>query len=151
MPFCDYRIAEYLYRVPWEMKDRAGFEKGMLRHAMEGWLPAQVLWRKKSPYPKTHDPAYLALMRRRLDRLLADKSAPLWELIRPERAWCMAGEELSQPWYGQLMMRPQTIAYFCQITIGCGTTAWIFSFESLGGGSCSRRYAVSCPNSCKSV
>ena len=115
VPFCDYRIAEYLYRVPWEMKDHGGFEKGLLRRAMEGWLPAQVLWRKKSPYPKTHDPAYLALMRRRLDRLLADKSAPLWELIRPERAWCMAGEELSQPWYGQLMMRPQTIAYFCQI------------------------------------
>ena len=115
VPFCDHRIAEYLYRVPWEMKDHAGFEKGLLRRAMEGWLPAQVLWRKKSPYPKTHDPAYLALMRRRLGRLLADKSAPLWELIRPERAWCMAGEELSQPWYGQLMMRPQTIAYFCQI------------------------------------
>lgn len=115
VPFCDHRIAEYLYRVPWEMKDRAGFEKGMLRHAMEGWLPAQVLWRKKSPYPKTHDPEYLALMRRRLDRLLADKSAPLWELIRAERAWRMAGEELSRPWYGQLMMRPQTIAYFCQI------------------------------------
>ena len=115
VPFCDHRIAEYLYRVPWEMKDHAGFEKGLLRRAMESWLPAQVLWRKKSPYPKTHDPAYLALMRRRLGRLLADKSAPLWELIRPERAWCMAGEELSQPWYGQLMMRPQTIAYFCQI------------------------------------
>ena len=115
VPFCDHRIAEYLYRVPWEMKDHAGFEKGLLRRAMAGWLPEQVLWRKKSPYPKTHDPAYLALMRRRLDALLADNTAPLWELIRPERAEAMAREELKQNWYGQLMTRPQAIAYFCQI------------------------------------
>lgn len=115
VPFCDHRIAEYLYRVPWEMKDHAGFEKGLLRRAMALWLPEQVLWRKKSPYPKTHDPAYLALMRRRLDALLADNTAPLWELIRPERAEVMAREELKQNWYGQLMTRPQTIAYFCQI------------------------------------
>ena len=115
VPFCDHRIAEYLYRVPWEMKDHNGFEKGLLRSAMEGWLPDEVLWRKKSPYPKTHDPRYLELMRRRLHRLLADKKAPLWELIRPERAYTMAGEELQQNWYGQLMTRPQTIAYFCQL------------------------------------
>ena len=115
VPFCDHRIAEYLYRVPWEMKDHFGYEKGLLRHAMEGWLPKEILWRKKSPYPKTHDPRYLALMRRRLDALLADKKAPVWELIRPEQASVLAGEEMEQNWYGQLMTRPQTIAYFCQI------------------------------------
>jgi asparagine synthase (glutamine-hydrolysing) len=54
-------------------------------------------------------------MQQRLDRLLADRSAPVWELIRPEGAAAMAGAELSVPWYGQLMTRPQTIAYFCQI------------------------------------
>ena len=115
VPFCDHRIAEYLYRVPWEMKDHGGYEKGLLRTAMSGWLPEEVLWRKKSPYPKTHDPQYLELMRRRLQRLLSDKHAPLWELIRPERASILAREEQTQNWYGQLMTRPQTIAYFCQI------------------------------------
>ena len=115
VPFCDHRIAEYLYRVPWEMKDHGGYEKGLLRTAMQGWLPEEVLWRKKSPYPKTHDPAYLARMQLRLDRLLADRVAPVWELIRSEGAAAMAGAELSAPWYGQLMTRPQTIAYFCQI------------------------------------
>ena len=115
VPFCDHRIAEYLYLVPWEMKDHGGYEKGLLRRAMAGWLPEEVLWRKKSPYPKTHDPEYLARMQRRLDRLLADRSAPVWELIRPEGAAAIAGAELSAPWYGQLMTRPQTIAYFCQI------------------------------------
>ena len=115
VPFCDWRIAEYLYRVPWAMKDHGGYEKGLLRHAMQGWLPENVLWRKKSPYPKTHDPAYLALMHRRLDGIFADKSAPLWELVQPERLRALTQAEQPWPWYGQLMTTPQTIAYFCQL------------------------------------
>ena len=115
VPFCDHRIAEYLYRIPWEMKDHGGYEKGLLRHAMAGRLPEEILWRKKSPYPKTHDPAYLALMRRRLDALLADKNAPIWLLIQPGAAKGLASTEMDWPWYGQLMKTPQTIAYLCQI------------------------------------
>ena len=115
VPFCDHRIAEYLYRVPWEMKDLQGREKGLLRHAMAGWLPDEIIGRKKSPYPKTHDPRYLARMRRRLEGLLADKNAPLWSLIRPAQAVRLTEEPMQQPWYGQLMREPQTIAYFCQI------------------------------------
>ena len=115
VPFCDHRIAEYLYRVPWQMKDHGGYEKGLLRRAMDGWLPDQILWRKKSPYPKTHDPAYLALMHRRLERLLSDRSAPLWELVRPGALEELVHADTEQPWYGQLMTRPQTIAYFCQL------------------------------------
>lgn len=115
VPFCDHRIAEYLYRIPWEMKDHGGYEKGLLRQAMAGRLPEAILWRKKSPYPKTHDPAYLALMRRRLDTLLADKKAPIWSLIRPTEALRVSQIEPDWPWYGQLMGMPQTIAYFCQI------------------------------------
>ncbi len=60
VPFCDYRIAEYLYSVPWEFKDYHGQEKGLLREAMRGVLPDEVLWRRKSPYPKTWNPSYLA-------------------------------------------------------------------------------------------
>ena len=115
VPFCDHRIAEYLYRVPWAMKDHGGYEKGLLRRAMEGRLPPKILWRKKSPYPKTHDPEYLERMRRRLDVLLQDKKAPLWELIRPTEAGRLAKGEMDWPWYGQLMKTPQTIAYLCQL------------------------------------
>ena len=82
---------------------------------MRGWLPEQILWRKKSPYPKTHDPRYLALMRRRLDDILEDRHAPIWQLLRSERIFRFSQEELAWPWYGQLMRTPQTIAYFCQI------------------------------------
>ena len=42
VPFCDYRIAEYLYGVPWEFKDYQGQEKGLLRRAVEGLLPEHL-------------------------------------------------------------------------------------------------------------
>ena len=58
VPFCDYRIVEYLYSVPLEIKDYNGFEKGILRKAYSDMLPKEILWRKKSPYPKTHNPIY---------------------------------------------------------------------------------------------
>ena len=114
VPFCDYRIAEYLYGVPWEMKDYQGREKGLLRHAMEGLLPDKVLYRKKSPYPKTFDPAYEQLVSERLQRLLGEES-PLWHLVCREEAEKLLTVEHSWPWYGQLMRRPQTIAYLLQL------------------------------------
>ena len=115
VPFCDYRIAEYLYGVPWEFKDYRGVEKGLLRYAMEGVLPKEVLWRKKSPYPKTHDPKYLQLVTDRMNRLLDDKSAPLFAIIQPGKIKQLLRQENPWPWYGQLMRLPQTIAYLLQI------------------------------------
>ena len=114
VPFCDYRIAEYLYGVPWEMKDWQGREKGLLRHAMEGLLPGEVLYRKKSPYPKTFDPEYEQIVRARLKRLL-ETDSPLWHLISREQAVLLSENEMPWPWYGQLMRRTQTMAYLLQM------------------------------------
>jgi asparagine synthase (glutamine-hydrolysing) len=47
VPFCDYRIAEYLYAVPWEMKDYQNQEKGLLRMAMRDILPKKSYGAKK--------------------------------------------------------------------------------------------------------
>ena len=115
VPFCDYRIAEYLYGVPWSYKDYGGKEKGLLRCAMEGILPKEVLWRKKSPYPKTHDPAYLTLVTRQMRQLLEKKDAPLLALVRKEAIEDILQTDPQWPWYGQLMKQPQTIAYLLQI------------------------------------
>ena len=114
VPFCDYRIAEYLYGVPWEFKDYQGMEKGLLRHAVTGLLPEQVLYRKKSPYPKTFDPRYARLMEARLQTLLEGES-PLWQLVRREQVREFLEGGSPWPWYGQLMRRPQTMAYFLQL------------------------------------
>lgn len=114
VPFCDYRIAEYLYGVPWEMKDYRGQEKGLLRFAMEGLLPEKVLYRKKSPYPKTFDPRYEQLVLARFQTLL-NEDAPLWYLVSRREAGKMILSEPRWPWYGQLMRRPQTMAYLLQM------------------------------------
>lgn len=118
VPFCDYRIAQYLYSVPWEYKDYQGREKGLLREAMRGVLPEEVLWRKKSPYPKTWHPAYLAAVSAELQAAIADPAAPVLELVQKEKLeQLLAGQGGSEdtPWYGQLMTRPQTIAWFLQL------------------------------------
>ena len=117
VPFCDYRIAEYLYGVPWEMKDYKGREKGLLRYAMEGILPHSVLYRKKSPYPKTWDPRYFELVSAMLQQLLEQSDAPLWQLISRKAAKELLNAEYAWPWYGQLMKVPQTVAYLLQINI----------------------------------
>lgn len=115
VPFCDHRIAQYLYNVPWEMKDHDGYEKGLLRSAMAGWLPEEVLWRKKSPYPKTHNPSYRAAVTKMLEEILADPNAPLLTLLRPEKIRELIGSDSPVPWYGQLMTTPQTEAYLIQL------------------------------------
>ena len=115
VPFCDYRIAEYLYGVPWEYKNYGNQEKGLLRTAMVGWLPDAVLWRKKSPYPKTFDPRYEELVSQRLRQLLDDTGNSIWHLVSRQEVRKFLTQESVWPWYGQLMRRPQTISFLLQI------------------------------------
>lgn len=115
VPFCDYRIAEYLYSVPWEMKDYKHYEKGLLREAMKDCLPPEILWRKKSPYPKTHHPAYLRLVSQRLREVMENESSPLLRVVKKEALEELLNGNRAEPWYGQLMTTPQTIAYMLQI------------------------------------
>ena len=114
VPFCDYRIVEYLYSVPWEYKDYQNYEKGLLRYAMRGLLPDEVLWRKKSPYPKTHNPNYLKAVSDILNDIINEPSSPILNFIKKEKLIELLKADNPQPWYGQLMTTPQTIAYFIQ-------------------------------------
>lgn len=116
VPFCDWRIAEYLYGVPWEFKEHQGKEKGLLRAAMKGLLPEEVLWRKKSPYPKTFDPHYADLIAARFRKLL-ESDSPVWGMVRKEALVEILSGDSPWPWYGQLMRRPQIMAYFLQLDV----------------------------------
>ena len=116
VPFADHRILEYVFNLPWAIKFGNGVEKSLLRHAMEGYLPEKVLWRKKSPYPKTHNPAYEALVRQMLSRRLERAEGFLHDHIDRRRlAQLLEGE--NGTWFGQLMARPQLIAWLCQLDI----------------------------------
>ena len=115
VPFCDYRIAEYLYNVKWEYKDYMGREKGLLREAMKEWLPEKVLWRKKSPYPKTHNPNFLSAVTEKLRTILDEDGGALTQLVKREELEKILCHEDHVQWYGQLMNLPQTIAFFIQL------------------------------------
>ncbi len=117
VPFCDYRLVEYAYNIPAEYKNYRNREKGLVRYAMEGVLPENVLWRKKSPYPKTHNPDYMALLSEKLEKLLG-KDCRLTEIVNADALRKMletGGASFTKNWYGQLMTVPQIYAYFLQI------------------------------------
>ena len=115
VPFCDFRIAEYLYGVPWEFKDYQGQEKGLLRCAMDGLLPKEVLYRKKSPYPKTFDPEYERLVSDRLESIMQNNESPLFHMINKHALKAVVTENSQWPWYGQLMRGTQIMLYFIQM------------------------------------
>lgn len=117
VPFADHRIIEYLFNVPWEMKCPGGVVKGLLRDAGKKYLPEEVLYRKKSPYPKTYDPAYEALLKSRGRELLEDSNAPIMTLIEKKKveSFLMTPSDYGRPFYGQLMAGPQLLAYILQV------------------------------------
>lgn len=118
VPFCDHRIVEYMWNVPWSMKFYQQREKGLLRRALEGVLPDDVLYRKKSPYPKTHNPAYLHAVRQWLQEILDDQTSPLLQVVNKDallQAIQADDPNFVRPFFGQLMAGPQLFAYMAQI------------------------------------
>lgn len=118
VPYCDHRLVQYVWNTPWEIKMTGGREKGLLRKALEGVLPNDVLYRKKSPYPKTHNPAYLHTVKQEALDMLADPSSPILSLINAKRIREIANSpdaSSNLPWFGQLMSGPQLFAYLVQV------------------------------------
>lgn len=117
VPFADYRIIEYIWNVPWEMKCHNGIVKGLLRAAGEEYLPNEILYRKKSPYPKTYDPAYEKLIQNEITEVLNDVNAPINTLIDKKKveAFMKNPTDYGRPFYGQLMAGPQLLAYMLQV------------------------------------
>lgn len=119
VPFCDYRLVEYAYNMPWSMKALDGREKGILRKAFENDLPYEIAWRKKSPYPKTHNPVYFKCVCDLVKSALEDKETPLNEMIDKTSVYQLMEnpDGMTEPWYGQLMQVPQVLAYIYQIYV----------------------------------
>lgn len=120
VPFCDYRLAEYVWNIPWETKALNGREKGLLRYIMKDKLPAEIVDRKKSPYPKTWNPTYLKAVKEMLSKIMEDKNAPINNLLNREYIMQILetdGKAFTRPWFGQLMTGPQLMAYLCQVNM----------------------------------
>lgn len=117
VPFADHRILQYVYNVPWEMKCHNGQPKSLLLEAGKGLLPTEILNRKKSPYPKTYDPAYEKLLATRLQEMLHQVNSPLSGIVDPQKLehFLNSPKDYGKPWYGQLMAGPQMLAYLLQV------------------------------------
>lgn len=126
VPFCDHRLVEYVWNIPWEIKSAGDREKGILRRALRGIVPDDVLTRKKSPYPKTHNPNYLTALKRWTLDLLQDSTSPLLPLIQTNKIRELAESDTAKsniPWFGQLMSGPQLFAYLIQVD------AWLRQYK----------------------
>ena len=120
VPFADYRIVEYTFNIPQEFKFYKDREKGLLRQALTGLLPEDVLWRKKSPYPKTFNPSYTKGVQQWMGKILADKASPILQIIDKsivQKIVDTEGRSFGKPWFGQLMTGPQMIAYLIQLDV----------------------------------
>lgn len=126
VPFADHRLVEYVWNIPWEMKNLEGREKGILRKALEGVLPNNVLYRKKSPYPKTHNPHYTKAVKGWLQTIINDSNSPLLQFVDKAKVQEIIntnGEAFKKPWFGQLMTGPQLMAHLAQID------TWLKEYE----------------------
>lgn len=117
VPFCDHRIAEYVWNIPWEMKNRNNVSKNVLREAAKGILPEDVRLRRKSPYPKTHNPHYEAAARELLDSIIVNPNAPILALCDKDKILNTINTpaDYGKPFFGQLMAGPQFIGYLIQL------------------------------------
>ncbi|MDR1263898.1 MAG: asparagine synthase (glutamine-hydrolyzing) [Oscillospiraceae bacterium] len=122
VPFADHRVLEYVFNVPWSIKRKHDVEKDLLREAMGDYLPDRIRNRKKSPYPKVHNPGYERIVRERLDARLNDPASKLRGLIN-RAALTRTLESSDGTWYGQLMGRPQLIAWLLQLD------AWLEEYK----------------------
>ena len=120
VPFCDKKIAEYMWNVPWEMKALGGREKGLLRYVYKDILPEEIVYRKKSPYPKTFNPSYMLKVKDRLLEILNDDTSKIHNLFDKEFILNLLlndKEDFKTPWFGQLMRKPQFMAYIITVNM----------------------------------
>ncbi|MCP2167799.1 asparagine synthase (glutamine-hydrolyzing) [Goodfellowiella coeruleoviolacea] len=99
VPFCDHRLVEYVWNVPWSIKAAGGQQKGLLRQAVADLLPEAVVNRGKSGFPPNPDPGYLTALRERAVALLHDRDARVFDLVDRERVGRLlaAGQPLPSP------------------------------------------------------
>jgi asparagine synthase (glutamine-hydrolysing) len=120
VPFCDHRLMEYVWNVPWRLKTCDNIEKGLLRRAMRGLLPEEALRRKKSPYPSTHNPAYEKAMRTHLSAAIDDPASPLHRVLdvaELRRVIASTGDGQSRHWFGMYWKDAQFFAFLWQVDL----------------------------------
>lgn len=117
VPYADHRIIEYMWNVPWEYKCPNGVTKGLLRDSVKDLLPPEITCRKKSPYPKTYNPNYEKILKKRVRTIITDKNSPIYPILNIDEINNILNStsDYGKPWFGQLMAAPQLLAYIIQV------------------------------------
>ncbi|MFF8848121.1 asparagine synthase (glutamine-hydrolyzing) [Streptomyces sp. NPDC015127] len=87
VPFCDHRLVEYVWNVPWSIKSALGQPKALLRSAVSDLLPADIVARQKSAYPVHSTRTDQQQRAAKLKTLLHDPESPLRDILDPEATW----------------------------------------------------------------
>ncbi|RFU85549.1 asparagine synthase (glutamine-hydrolyzing) [Streptomyces triticagri] len=93
VPFCDHRLVQYAYNIPWDLKTYDGREKSLLRAAVGDLLPEMVLDRPKAPFPVSQDASYTKALHQEFADVLADPSAPVRPLIDLQAARAVVSQD----------------------------------------------------------
>ena len=103
--------------MPGHLNAWEGREKGIVRKAFEHDLPEEIVWRKKSTYPKTFSPEYTALTASYVRQILKDDHSLIPQIFRRQAIEELLSDpdSMPEPWYGQLMRGPQVFAYLIQL------------------------------------
>lgn len=116
VPFADYRILEYVFNVPWEYKCYNNQTKSLLVECGKKYLPDEILYRKKTPYPKTYDPNYEKILGEMVwEEYISNSSLQTIIDKKKLESFVSSPKDYGKPWYGQLMAGPQMLAYVLQI------------------------------------
>ncbi|MEU8384564.1 asparagine synthase (glutamine-hydrolyzing) [Streptosporangium sp. NPDC048865] len=118
VPYCDHRLVEYVYNVPWKLKSFDGREKSLLRHAVKDLLPPSVADRVKSGYPTMmHDVRYSSALQIQGKEVLADAGSPLFTLFN--REWLRHAVEMdsSKISHGEKLLLDKMIDMHCWLDI----------------------------------
>lgn len=120
VPFCDHRLGEYAFNIPWEMKAFDDREKSILRAATRDLLPDSVAERVKSPYPSTQDPAYEQELRTSLATIMANPAFPVLPLLDGDRVTQTLAKPLGNlsPMYDRMGME-----------LAMGLNTWLAEYE----------------------
>lgn len=119
VPFADTKLIEYLWNLPFDYKYQNNTEKYLLRKAFEDIIPNEVLYRKKNPYPKTHHPYFLKAVTSMLKERLKNPNSSLYKIFDITEINKLLDDKIDDfiPWFGQLMTKPQLIAYLYQFDL----------------------------------
>lgn len=92
IPFCDPALVQYMWNVPQSIKQIDGYEKGLLRRALAGVVPDEILSRKKSAFPATQDRGYAMGLAARLEPILTENKGGIGDLVDSKRALALISD-----------------------------------------------------------